>query len=281
MNISQLEAATGITKQNIRFYEKKGLLRPARNEENNYREYSAFDLETLKIIKVLRKLDVPIEEIREVLAGEERLPAVMERKLAELQERQRELDAGIEMCKNLLGTELENLNADRVLEQMEQEERKGGVFMSIVNDFKAVNRAEEKRSFSFAPAGEVCAPEDFTRELFRYADENHAHLVITKESMYPVFEMDGVEYTARREYRHLGAPFPVAVICCDMTSPEEADRETERISPARRFVMRFLVRYLAVLLIAAFLVLTARPLWLAALFVVAAGPFVYWNSRVR
>lgn len=37
MNINELERLTGITKQNIRFYEKKELLHPARNSINNYR----------------------------------------------------------------------------------------------------------------------------------------------------------------------------------------------------------------------------------------------------
>ena len=39
MNISEVELKTGITKQNIRLYEKKGLLHPRRNKENSYREY--------------------------------------------------------------------------------------------------------------------------------------------------------------------------------------------------------------------------------------------------
>lgn len=56
MNINELERLTGITRQNIRFYEKKGLLYPKRNPENNYREYTEEDVTTLKTIKLLRKL---------------------------------------------------------------------------------------------------------------------------------------------------------------------------------------------------------------------------------
>ena len=40
MNIKEVELLTQISKQNIRFYEKKGLLHPKRNEENSYRERS-------------------------------------------------------------------------------------------------------------------------------------------------------------------------------------------------------------------------------------------------
>ena len=62
MNINELESMTGISKQNIRFYEKKGLVHPARNEMNNYREYTQEDVKMLQIIKVLRKLDMPIKK---------------------------------------------------------------------------------------------------------------------------------------------------------------------------------------------------------------------------
>ena len=39
MTIKEVEILTGITKANIRFYEKEGLLAPGRSS-NNYREYS-------------------------------------------------------------------------------------------------------------------------------------------------------------------------------------------------------------------------------------------------
>ena len=49
MNINQVEKMTGVSKRNIRFYEKQGLLSPNR-EENNYRDYSEQDVNTLKKI---------------------------------------------------------------------------------------------------------------------------------------------------------------------------------------------------------------------------------------
>ena len=44
MKINKVEELVGITKKNIRFYEEKGLITPARNEENRYREYSEEDV---------------------------------------------------------------------------------------------------------------------------------------------------------------------------------------------------------------------------------------------
>ena len=66
MKINQVEELVGITKKNIRFYEDQGLINPNRNLENGYREYSLDDVKILNQIKLLRRLEVPIEEIRKL-----------------------------------------------------------------------------------------------------------------------------------------------------------------------------------------------------------------------
>ena len=69
MNIQEIERELGIPRANIRYYEKEGLLHPQRGS-NNYRIYSDEDVETLKKIRLLRSLDMPVETIRAVQAGE-------------------------------------------------------------------------------------------------------------------------------------------------------------------------------------------------------------------
>ena len=69
MKINEVEALVNITKKNIRFYEEQGLLNPKRNSENGYRDYSEEDVKILQQIKLLRKLGVSIEEIRQMLKG--------------------------------------------------------------------------------------------------------------------------------------------------------------------------------------------------------------------
>ena len=69
MKINEVEAAVGVTKKNIRFYEEEGLITPSREPGNGYRSYSQADVERLRRIKLLRKLDVPLAEIREMLEG--------------------------------------------------------------------------------------------------------------------------------------------------------------------------------------------------------------------
>ena len=71
MKINEVEAAVGVTKKNIRFYEEEGLITPSREPGNGYRSYSQADVERLRRIKLLRKLDVPLAEIREMLEGQQ------------------------------------------------------------------------------------------------------------------------------------------------------------------------------------------------------------------
>ena len=68
MKINEVEQSIGITKKNIRFYEQEGLLNPSRGA-NGYREYSEEDVTTLQQIKLLRRLDIPIEEIKKLQTG--------------------------------------------------------------------------------------------------------------------------------------------------------------------------------------------------------------------
>ena len=70
MNIKEVEERTGISRQNIRYYEKQGLLHPERNLENDYRVYGEAEISRLNEIKLFRKLGISIEEIRRMLDGE-------------------------------------------------------------------------------------------------------------------------------------------------------------------------------------------------------------------
>ena len=41
MTIKDVEERTGLSRSNVRFYEKEKLVEPSRNESNGYRDYSA------------------------------------------------------------------------------------------------------------------------------------------------------------------------------------------------------------------------------------------------
>lgn len=63
MKIGEVGNETGLSISNIRFYEKKGLLAPARKEESGYRDYTVEDVSRLKMILLYRKMRLPIETI--------------------------------------------------------------------------------------------------------------------------------------------------------------------------------------------------------------------------
>ncbi len=81
MKINEVEQQVDITKKNIRFYEQQGLLSPKRNMENGYRDYSERDVTELKKIKMLRKLSLPIEEIRRIQKGDLLLADALQRQV--------------------------------------------------------------------------------------------------------------------------------------------------------------------------------------------------------
>lgn len=45
MTIKEVEKCTGLSRSNVRFYEKEKLIEPLRNEHNGYRDYSESDIE--------------------------------------------------------------------------------------------------------------------------------------------------------------------------------------------------------------------------------------------
>ncbi len=132
MKINEMEVLAGITKKNIRFYEEKGLLSPSRNAENGYRDYGEEELRRLQQIKLLRKLGVPIEEIRQMLSGTHTLSDGMRRHLVTLEREQRNLEESIALCKHLREMEisLDALDAQAVLAQMEELEQGGTAFQN-------------------------------------------------------------------------------------------------------------------------------------------------------
>ena len=98
MKINEVEALVGITKKNIRFYEEKGLLSPGRNSENGYRDYGADEVAMLRRIKLLRKLGVPIEEIRRMREGAQTVGDGLRRHLVTLERERRNLDEAVRLC---------------------------------------------------------------------------------------------------------------------------------------------------------------------------------------
>ena len=79
MRIKEAEQRTGLTAKAIRLYESKGLLKPARETDNDYRDYTEEDVARLKTIAILRKLDLSVAEIKEWTDGQASLNELLHR----------------------------------------------------------------------------------------------------------------------------------------------------------------------------------------------------------
>ena len=133
MKINEVEALAGIAKKNIRFYEEQGLLSPRRNPENGYRDYADEDVLVLRRIRLLRKLDVPIDEIRLMLSGSHTVGDGMRRHLISLERQQRNLQQAMELCQELAYQDIpiSQLDTESLLTRMETLEQAGTSFHDV------------------------------------------------------------------------------------------------------------------------------------------------------
>ena len=133
MKIYQVEELVGISKKNIRFYEDQGLLNPSRNPQNDYREYSLKDVKTLEKIKLLRKLSVPIEEIRLLQKGKMTFSSCMTQQIKRIEKEEQNIQVIKELCVRLRDEQgdMNSLDAQVYLSQMEKMEMEGTKFVDI------------------------------------------------------------------------------------------------------------------------------------------------------
>lgn len=106
MRIGEAAKRTGLTDSNIRFYEKKGLLTPARKAESGYRDYTEEDVYRLKLIVLYRKMDFSIEKIEALLGGRLTMAEACRQQEEELAARVEALEGAMELCRMLGQTTL-------------------------------------------------------------------------------------------------------------------------------------------------------------------------------
>ena len=237
MNIKQAEQLSGVQKQNIRFYEREGLIHPRRNPENDYREYGPEDIRTLKLIRTMRMLDMPLDQLKQMLLGTVSLREAVDAQQVRLSDQVKQLSAAIRFCQELREIpDLDKLDVDEMLRRMEAPENQRSLSRTWLEDYRKVVLAEHEKVFTFIPEDSVTNAQEFSNALFAYANENKLDLVITKESMYPEFTINGIEYTAERFYTTVQR-VPVATVRCKVKHPE--DFETD-VPPGRKKLMKLL-----------------------------------------
>lgn len=135
MEIKEVESLLSISRSNIRFYEKQGLLSPNRRE-NNYREYTEEDITALKKIVMLRKMGFTVKEISLMQKGElsfnDAVPDVKIRLESEIEQLNGALNTVCQISKEY--TSFEEIDVNKCWESMQRAEESGEKFIDICKD---------------------------------------------------------------------------------------------------------------------------------------------------
>lgn len=109
MRIGELAAASGLSRDTLRFYETRGLIRAVRSG-NGYRHYPAETVQTLLYVRTAQRLGFSLGEIGENLDRVAESPdpdrvveALLVEKLATIDERMAELQALRQMISERIG----------------------------------------------------------------------------------------------------------------------------------------------------------------------------------
>ena len=113
MNIKEVGSLTGISENIIRSYEEQGLITINEDSINNSEyNYNEENINELKRAEILRKLDIPISEIREFKEGRIALKNILENKFQELK------------SSKLRDDELNNIDSKSIIEVILKDLRK-------------------------------------------------------------------------------------------------------------------------------------------------------------
>ncbi len=98
LTIGELARAADVPTSTVRFYERRGLLKPDARTPSNYRTYSARTAERLKFIRAAQTTGFSLKDIREMLSLTysddppcEEVAALIEHRLQDVKQRLREL----------------------------------------------------------------------------------------------------------------------------------------------------------------------------------------------
>ncbi len=68
MRIGELAREVGVSADTLRFYERSGMLPRPRRAANGYRDYGPLELERIRLMLVLRRLDIPLADAARIAA---------------------------------------------------------------------------------------------------------------------------------------------------------------------------------------------------------------------
>lgn len=100
MKVSEIARQARVTPDTVRYYARRGLLRPATDRDNGYRRFDDADLARLHFVQSAKRLGFQLDEISEILGMADRgrspcplVRRIVQRRIAETRERLQAMQA--------------------------------------------------------------------------------------------------------------------------------------------------------------------------------------------
>ncbi len=147
MLIGEMADFFGISRKAMRLYEKKGIIKPVKvDEENGYRYYSAEQIQQLNALLELKALGFSLDEIKMILDGKTAktpLLEMLEKKRQAWQEAMNSASYKMECLDNIINNLHDSQAAERIVEMTEEERAWLLVKMVCIEDIRAQKALSE------------------------------------------------------------------------------------------------------------------------------------------
>ena len=110
LSVKEFSEIVGITAETLRHYDRQGIFQPAKigaDMENNYRYYSPTQITTIKMVRVLTDIEVPLETIKEL--AQDRTPETLMKLFAKHKSKAADGLRFLQEVHSIIGTFLELL----------------------------------------------------------------------------------------------------------------------------------------------------------------------------
>ncbi len=145
MTIKELENLLDISRANVRFYEKEGLIKPKR-KNNGYRDYSSNDIENLEKIIILRNLGVSIETIKSVIDENLDLQKVIKNQINELENNINDFKKALNLCQKITDDKIDITELGfTYLKNIEAKENENLNFKDLTKDTSLIKKPLSKK----------------------------------------------------------------------------------------------------------------------------------------
>lgn len=210
MNITEVSNLTGLKIKNIKFYKKRGIINENSNSKSN-EEFLEDDIRILKEVKLFRKLNISIDDIKSIEKGIATIDFSLERysnylgeKISKMKNEEKVKDLSkIKDIYDRIRNDIEftkDFNVDIYLQEISYLEEQGYEFNNIENDY--INKGKgfiKTENIWFEPNEPIMNSRDFTDEILKFGIREKKDITILHEGMEPVVLMDGIKYVAMLE----------------------------------------------------------------------------------